>query len=422
MPAADEKLAASLKQAKQTPMLFTFVAKSATEGKLLLSKKTVAPKEVTEAKTKLGGGAIFRGRCFGEEGKMVFAVPLPPPGTLEKQVKASIQRDTGLNLQVEVRVVEGMSLGDEEAPADPKLAGAPPAAGDKAAVLKRLSALAGPFKSAIAQKGPDVPRMQTLFTDIKGLIEKQDFVRAGQVLDVLEPLVGQPQPPSPPPPPAAPAPDLASVWLSRRTQVSTDLKKALVNKVGDTKKFAQLFSQAAAFGDQKAYDKALAVLDQLQPLLQTALGQGPAAPPATPAQTTRKVGAKVAYAQLRLAWDTAKKRVHAELQKLEQAILSEFQGSPAFAELEQKLRKLDTVLERFAEGLTDTLDDGLSAQTDEDRRKYNQQAAGIIAKYRAYVDSDPFIQQLEQNPFLPLTLRKTLGGTLAVLGKQMEAG
>src|SRR6516225_6321740 len=44
MPAADEKLAASLKQAKQTPMLFTFVAKSATEGKLLLSKKTVAPK------------------------------------------------------------------------------------------------------------------------------------------------------------------------------------------------------------------------------------------------------------------------------------------------------------------------------------------------------------------------------------------
>jgi hypothetical protein len=66
----DSKLAASLKQAKTNPMFFVFVAKG-NEGKLLVDKKKISPKDAGDAKKECGGGIIYKGRCRGEEGKMI---------------------------------------------------------------------------------------------------------------------------------------------------------------------------------------------------------------------------------------------------------------------------------------------------------------------------------------------------------------
>src|SRR5262245_38221666 len=105
MAAQDAKLAAALKQARSGPMFFAFIAKGATDTVLLVGKKPIPPKEVNEARSSTGGKLIAKGRCHAEEGKMIFEVGKEPPPTLANQLKATIQRSTGLTMNVEVRVV-----------------------------------------------------------------------------------------------------------------------------------------------------------------------------------------------------------------------------------------------------------------------------------------------------------------------------
>ena len=49
-----------------------------------------------------------------------------------------------------------------------------------------------------------------------------------------------------------------------------------------------------------------------------------------------------------------------------------------------------------------------------------QEAEQIIDRYRAFVDSEPMIEGLDDNPFHPITLRKTLDSALAALSKVVE--
>ena len=50
------------------------------------------------------GGTVFRGRCLGEEGKLVFETAKEPPLTLGKQLKTIIKESAGLIRNVETRV------------------------------------------------------------------------------------------------------------------------------------------------------------------------------------------------------------------------------------------------------------------------------------------------------------------------------
>jgi hypothetical protein len=63
----------------------------------------------------------------------------------------------------------------------------PPPDAAKAAVMKRLGALAEPIKAALA--GPNKARVHEFVLQIEGLIKGNEFVKAGKVLDELEPLV-----------------------------------------------------------------------------------------------------------------------------------------------------------------------------------------------------------------------------------------
>jgi hypothetical protein len=207
MAEIDGKLAAALKQARKTPMNFAFVAK-ASGGKLVLSKKRLTAAEVSETKKAAGGGTVFRGRCVGEEGKLVFELAKEPPATLSKQLKTVVTKDGGLTLKVEARKAPDLvEESDEEAPtgssapsgpaAPPPGQGAPAPTAPKPAkdmklkeaVTKRLSDMVGPYKEALAQKGPEAAHLQTLFATLKEHLNSGDDVQAAKVLDQLEPLV-----------------------------------------------------------------------------------------------------------------------------------------------------------------------------------------------------------------------------------------
>jgi hypothetical protein len=131
MAEVDAKLAASLKQAKTNTMSFVFVAKG-NEGKLLVDKKKISPKDAAEAKKECGGGTIYKGRCRGEGGTLVFEVGKEVPPSLPTLTKKIIKQDAALTFDVEYRVAADLAAeeGQGESAAEgaaPPAAAAPPA-------------------------------------------------------------------------------------------------------------------------------------------------------------------------------------------------------------------------------------------------------------------------------------------------------
>ena len=122
MAEVDADLVTALKLAKGKKMFFAFIPKG-SDGKLILSKKKIPPKEIAEAKKELGGSNAIIGKCFGPIGNMVFQVVKQPPPTLEAALKKVAKRDAGLALVPSFQV-DGAADADEggDAPAAPTAA------------------------------------------------------------------------------------------------------------------------------------------------------------------------------------------------------------------------------------------------------------------------------------------------------------
>lgn len=126
----------------------------------------------------------------------------------------------------------------------------------------------------------------------------------------------------------------------------------------------------------------------------------------------------VAYAKLLLAFEGAKKKLHADLQNLERAILGEFAGDPALADVQRNVRKLDEIVASFDDSLKDLFDDAVSQPVDQ-RGELHRQALAVIGNYQTYLSSDPFVRDVADNPFdVPVSV-KLMNDTLSVLAKNL---
>ncbi len=112
MTMADASLTTALKQAKSKKMFFAFVPKGA-DGKLIVSKGKIPPKQVAEAKKEVGGGTAITGKCFGEGNTMIFQVLKAAPSSMGAALKKVIHRDAGLTLIPEIQLA-GDADNDEE--------------------------------------------------------------------------------------------------------------------------------------------------------------------------------------------------------------------------------------------------------------------------------------------------------------------
>src|SRR5581483_7182486 len=86
---------------KSGRMMFAFAHKGSS-GSLMMDRK-ITGKDAAKAKEKAGGGTVFRGRCFGEDGQMIFEVAKEPPAALEAAIRRTINLEAGLSLKVVVR-------------------------------------------------------------------------------------------------------------------------------------------------------------------------------------------------------------------------------------------------------------------------------------------------------------------------------
>ena len=271
MPDVDSKLASSLRQAKSKPMFFVLVA-AGTEGKLLVDKKKISAKEATDAKKECGGGIVYKGRCTGEEGKMIFEVSKEVPATLATLTKKIIKRETGLTFDVEYRLAANLAEDDDEtAPTADATTTAVPAAPPLPP-----DPMAARFASRLKALMPVLQKVEPVNPNAAGQAKTQigagnqayratDYVAANTALDRAEALLKE----------ALTAPVTQSVPPSLQVQGAEVVKRlnALAGaiKTALTGPFAgsvqTLFTKVNGAVKNKEFASAGSLLDELETLL-----------------------------------------------------------------------------------------------------------------------------------------------------------
>jgi hypothetical protein len=143
------------------------------------------------------------------------------------------------------------------------------------------------------------------------------------------------------------------------------------------------------------------------------------APAPTASGGATKVAPSVVYTQTRLVWVATRGGIQAELKKLEQAILEHYQGASVQPEVTQAVRKLDRVLDMFDESLIDNLDKALNSADAAEKARWHDEARTVIARYQNYLATDPLVQELDSNPFVPIAVQASLSKTLATLASKI---
>ena len=145
--------------------------------------------------------------------------------------------------------------------------------------------------------------------------------------------------------------------------------------------------------------------------IQQTLGVTPGAPTAKAA----------VFAKSRLAWVAARQKVEAELAKLGSAMSAVYDGHGAAADLEKAFQaKVEGMLDKLDHSLADKLDEVNNATDAPTHAKLVGEAKQIVKSYEDYVSSDPMIAKLDDNPFVPVAIAKTLTATLTALNKSIN--
>jgi hypothetical protein len=172
MPELD--LAAAIKMAKSKKMRFAFVLKG-SDGKLILAKGKIPPKQIAEARSEMGGGTLVTGKCTGPLNNLVFQVVKPPPSTLAAVLKKVVKNEAGLTIAPEVQLAADADTEEPEDGAD-TAAGAAPAAPGQAAPPPIAALNLGPWQAA----------RQNAITDLKLLATKVATTKHGRAVGVLK--------------------------------------------------------------------------------------------------------------------------------------------------------------------------------------------------------------------------------------------
>jgi hypothetical protein len=146
-----------------------------------------------------------------------------------------------------------------------------------------------------------------------------------------------------------------------------------------------------------------------------------ASPQASDPQAAAAKPAAPHITKARVAWVATRQKVEKDLGGLHDAFASAFKGHDKEADLVKAFRsRVDTVLDTLDEKLSHKLDDLNNATDSAQRAKLVQEAQRILGDYEKHVASDQTIAALDSNPFVPLSIQKTMNATLAALSKAIR--
>ncbi|MBL8797926.1 MAG: protein kinase [Planctomycetia bacterium] len=185
MPDIDKLLQAELKRAQKSPAekpyFFAALCKGPKVEKLLVARLKIRPGQVAAARKEVSGAKVFLGRCFSDDGYLVFELPgKQAPTTLQKGLKTVCREVGGINvlklqLRSQSRKHEGYEAWEEEAK-------------QRCDLLERKFALA--LKVPAQDENDKAPAKLVKLRDaLLEHMKEEEFDEALAVLDKLEPQV-----------------------------------------------------------------------------------------------------------------------------------------------------------------------------------------------------------------------------------------
>src|SRR5262245_11501154 len=280
----DKELASTLKAARGgKPMRFAFLPKGSA-GKLLVAKK-VPPQEIAETKKATGASSVFKGRCVGEGGTLVFYVAKEPPGTLLGQLRKRLKEDAGVTYPIEVRVNPDAEAEPAEGEAAAAGAAAAPGTSEspRAAWEKALAAVEPAYVRGLRDQPDKASALRAVMGFAQGKAQKEDFAGAIAALRKLadhlaKTPAGNGGKTTPGPEPVRPTGgDLAAQWKKNLADWTPAIKAALAAKGPNAAAIGKLLAQAVALA-KPGGDLALA-LEKLTECHALASNQSPAGGP-----------------------------------------------------------------------------------------------------------------------------------------------
>ncbi len=302
---------------------------------------------------------------------------------------------------------------------------------------ERLKALLPAIKAAIGT--PIGDQAKSLVSEAAGFAGKKDFAQANQLLDQVQELLnkGKSTAAAEAPTAAAEAPQAAAETQKGATEPAADVKHQERFEAAKMRIEPKLQEACKAkpekndallkiwnFALDQALDGNLTSANAAMEKLETAItklmeaAQPPSGETQPPAPSGSAPVSNVALQQSLLAWDAARKQMEAELQTFEQQILGLFSDDLRLPVVKQNIRKLDVVLGDYAEELRDRLDDAYNAPV-EYKPGLCAEALVVLNRYRAYLNTDPFIKAVARNRVKPIDIEGVLGKTLDAVAKNL---
>ena len=139
---------------------------------------------------------------------------------------------------------------------------------------------------------------------------------------------------------------------------------------------------------------------------------------ASSAKQPAQNGSSPAFVKARAAWLATRQRVEGEVDKLYGAMSSVYKDHGVSGDLEKFFRKkVEPMLQTLDESLSDKLDEVTKNADPEQHEKLVQEAKRIMQSYQDYLAREPLIAMLDNNPFVSLSIEKTLTTTLSALSR-----
>ncbi|HVY17184.1 MAG TPA: hypothetical protein VHB27_18315 [Rhodopila sp.] len=179
-------------------------------------------------------------------------------------------------------------------------------------------------------------------------------------------------------------------------------------------------AQALKAGDVRTARESIASLTELVGKQGAAPSSGAAAANGGAASRGEPASQKT-IANARVAWIATRQKIETDLDKLHTAFASAFKGHHMENDLTAVFRqRVDSVLDTLDDNLAHTLNDLNNASDPANRAKLVDNAHDLIAGYMRHIDQDDTIKELDQNPFVKLSIRQTIETTLGTLSRAIR--
>ena len=128
--------------------------------------------------------------------------------------------------------------------------------------------------------------------------------------------------------------------------------------------------------------------------------------------------AKAAYVKARSAWLATRQKVEGDIGKLHEGLATAFKDHGKLADLQSGFQaRVEKVLSQLDEQLAHKLDAAANATDGAEHAKLIGEAKQAMQRYQSVIASDSTLKEIDANPFVAVSIQKTLSATLSVLSK-----